>query len=173
MADRRVLLGRIVGAHGIKGEVSIRAFTETADGLMAYGALAASDGRSIVITQARATNKGVIARVDGVQDRNAAELLKGLDLYVDRARMPEPDDGAYYHADLIGLEAVDATGAKIGRVSAVENYGAGDILVIAIAGGDHLMVPFRDAFVPEVDVKGGRVVIVPPVMVGEEEDGES
>lgn len=169
MTDGKVLLGRIVAAHGIKGEVLIRAYTETADGLTAYGALSTGDGREIAIVAARQSNKGVIARVAGIADRNAAEALRGVDLFVERRKMPEPDDGAYYHTDLIGLRAVDRTGGEIGRVTAVENYGAGDILVVAVDAGGEMMVPFRDAFVPVVDVRGGRVVIVPPEMIEESE----
>ncbi|HRK17797.1 MAG TPA: ribosome maturation factor RimM [Hyphomicrobiaceae bacterium] len=171
---RRILLGQITGAHGIKGEVTIRAHTETPEGLMAYGALTASDGRSVTISQVRPTNKGIIARIAGVGDRTTAESLRGLDLFVDRARLPEPEDGAYYLEDLIGLTAVSQDGATIGTVRAVENYGAGDILVVTLVhGGDDVMVPFRDAFVPDVDIKGGRVTIVPPVMVGERDDEAS
>lgn len=169
--ERRILLGRITGAHGIKGEVNIRAHTETPEGLMAYGALTASDGRAITISQVRPTAKGIIARIAGVSDRTTAESLRGLDLFVDRARLPEPEDGAYYLEDLIGLVVVGKDGATIGKVRAVENYGAGDILVVTLDdGGDEVMVPFRDAFVPDVDIKGGRVTIVPPVMVGERDD---
>lgn len=178
MDGKKILLGRITGAHGIKGEVMIRAYTETPQGLIDYGALDGGDGRRIVVTHARATNKGVIARIAGVEDRTAAEKLKGIDLHVDRSRMPDADEGSYYLVDLIGLAAVDTAGATIGRVTAVENYGAGDILVVALAEGGEVMVPFRDAFVPVVDVKGGRVTIVVPQMVGEPEpkedgDGES
>lgn len=171
MAEKKILLGRISSAHGIKGEILIRAFTETAQGLIDYGALDAGNGRTIKVTHAKATNKGVIARVEGVTDRNGAEALKGLDLYVDRARLPEPEGDAYYHEDLIGLEAVDVAGVRIGRVRGVENYGAGDILAVETgARGDELLVPFLDAYVPEVDIKAGRITIIPPVMTGDEDE---
>lgn len=170
---RRVLLGHVAGAHGIRGEVLVKSYTEAPEDIGAYGPLTDDkSGRTLELKVLRVTPKGVVARIGGVADRNAAEALKGARLVVDRARLPEPEAEEYYHADLVGLAAVDAAGAEIGRVAAVVNYGAGDLLEIALAGARKTeLVPFTPAFVPEVDVAGGRVVLVMPVAVGEREEG--
>lgn len=161
---RRVLLGRITGVHGLKGEVVVHSFTEVPEDITAYGPLQAGTGeRQVSLTVVRVAEKGVIARVTGVSDRTAAEALKGTELWVDRALLPDAGEGAYYHADLIGLAAVSPEGVQIGEIVAVQNYGAGDLLEIRLAGKRQTdLVPFQDAFVPEVDIAGGRVVVVMP-----------
>jgi 16S rRNA processing protein RimM len=170
----RILLGRIAGAHGIRGEVVIHAYTQAPENIGAYGALIdAGAARQFKIKVVRVTPKGVIARIAGVADRNAAEALRGVELYVDRARLPAAADGEFYHADLIGLTAVDPEGKTIGAVVAVQNFGAGDLLEIRLA--DKLkteLVPFTDTHVPEVDVAGGRIVVALPSFVASGEDGE-
>jgi 16S rRNA processing protein RimM len=160
----RVLLGRIAGAHGIRGEVLIHAYTEAPENIGVYGALSdTSRGRQLTIKVVRVTPKGVIARVVGVADRNAAEALKGTELYVDRTRLPAAPEGEYYHADLVGLTAVDAEARTIGRIVAVQNFGAGDLLEIRLTGSSKTeLVPFRDAFVPEVDLAAQRAVVLLP-----------
>ena len=168
MADRsgrdRILLGRIAGAHGIRGEVIIHAFTEPAENVAAYGPLSDEAGaRVFEIQSARATAKGVVARLAGVTDRTTAEALKGIDLYVERDRLPAAAEGEYYHADLIGLAAVDGDGKRVGEIVAVQNYGAGDLLEIRLAGVLQTeLVPFTDAYVPVVDVAARRVVVALP-----------
>jgi 16S rRNA processing protein RimM len=162
--DRRILLGRITGAHGIRGEVVIDSFASEPADIAAYGPLATQDGRALDIKVVRVTTKGVIARVSGISDRNGAEALKGVGLYVDRDRLPEAEEGEFYHADLIGLRAEDKRGNLIGTVVAVANYGAGDILEIRLAGKSATeLIPFEDAFVPIVDIAGRRVVVELPV----------
>jgi len=163
-APQRILLGRIAGAHGIRGEVVIHAYTGVPEDIGAYGPLSNADGgRSFTITSARATAKGVVACIKGVADRNAAEALKGVELYVDRARLPAAAEGEYYHADLIGLAAVDAGGQPIGEIVAVQNFGAGDLLEIRLAGSHQTeFVSFTEATVPQVDIAAGRVVVVMP-----------
>ena len=162
--SQRILLGRIVGAHGIRGEVVIHTYTAAPEDIGAYGPLSDANGtRSFEIESARVTAKGVVARLAGVGDRNAAEALKGVELYVDRDRLPAAAEGEFYHADLVGLTAVDAEGKRIGEILAVQNYGAGDLLEIRLAGsGKTELVPFTDAFVPDVDVKAKVVVVVLP-----------
>jgi 16S rRNA processing protein RimM len=162
-----ILLGRITGAHGIRGEVVIHSFAQRPEDIAAYGPLSdRAATRSFRLRVQRLTPKGaVIARVDGVVDRNAAEALKGVELYVARDRLPAPAEGEFYHADLIGLAAVAPDGAPLGEVVAVQSYGAGDLLEIRIPGRkDTELIPFTNAFVPTVDIAAGRaVVILPPV----------
>jgi 16S rRNA processing protein RimM len=160
----RILLGRIAGAHGIRGEVIIHAFTDPPENIAAYGLLSDEAGaRTFRIETARATTKGVVARLAGISDRTAAEALKGVALYVGRDRLPPAAEGEYYHADLIGMAAVDPGGRRIGEIIAVQNFGAGDLLEIRLAGrGRTELIPFTDAHVPEVDVAGKRVVVVLP-----------
>ena len=169
---RRILLGRIAGAHGIRGEVVIHAFTDPPENIAAYGPLADEAGvRTFLIESARVAGKGVVARIGGVSDRSAAEALRGTSLYVDRDRLPESAEDEFYHADLIGLAAVDRDGKRVGEIVAVQNYGAGDLLEVRLAGsGRTELVPFTDAYVPEVDVAAGRaLVVLPPATENEEE----
>ena len=157
---KRILLGRIAGAHGIRGEVLITAFTERPEDIAAYGPLDDGGARTFTIEAVRATAKGVVARLAGVRDRTAAEALRGAPLYVDRARLPAPGEGEFYHADLVGLSAVDADGQPVGEVVGVHNHGAGDILEVRLAKtGRTELIAFTDAFVPEVDLAGRRVVV--------------
>ena len=168
----RILLGRIAGAHGIRGEVIIHAFTEPAENVAAYGPLSDEAGvRTFTIESARATAKGVVARLAGVADRTAAEALRGVDLYVARDRLPAAAEGEYYHADLIGLAAVDRDGKRIGEIVAVHNFGAGDLLEVRLAGARQTeLIPFTDAFVPEVDIAARRAVVVLPAVNNDEEE---
>jgi len=160
----RVLLGRIADAHGIHGEVLIHAYTEPPENIAAYGPLTDASGtRAFAIECPHVTAKGVLARISGVRDRSAAQALKGVNLYVVRARLPPAKEGEFYHADLIGLTAVNAEGKRIGEVVAVQNYGAGDLLEVRLTGwGRTELIPFSDAFVPEVDLTAKRAVVVLP-----------
>lgn len=167
----RVLLGTIASAHGIRGEVVLRTYTGDPEAIASYGPLSDADGRrTFKIKSARATPKGVIARLDGIDDRNAAEALRGIDLYVARARLPKPAEKEYYYADLIGLSARDEAGAEIGWIVNVVNFGAGDLLEIRFSDTKQTdYIPFTDACVPAVDVAGGYVMLVMPELVGEPE----
>jgi 16S rRNA processing protein RimM len=160
----KILLGRIAGAHGIRGEVVVHSYAERPDNIVAYGPLTDEDGtRVFSLENVRVTNKGVVARIAGVGDRTAAEALKGVGLYVDRDRLPAATEGEYYHADLIGLAAIDPQGARIGEIVAVQNYGAGDLLEIRLTGSSKTeLVPFTDECAPQVDLDARRVVIVLP-----------
>ncbi|MGD9868212.1 MAG: ribosome maturation factor RimM [Hyphomicrobiales bacterium] len=167
--SRRVLLGRISGAHGIGGEVRIATFTGEPAAIGAYGPLEDEGGaRRFEFTSLRAGPRGVIARLKGVADRNAAEALAGTDLYVERGRLPDPGAGEFYLADLIGLTAVTGDGAAFGKVVAVQNFGAGDLLEIRPApGGETVLLPFTDAAVPEVNIEAGWLRAVPPEELSE------
>lgn len=162
---KRVLLGIITGVHGIKGEVVIQSFTADPLDIDAYGPLADADGaRGYEIETARPASKGVIARLKGISDRSAAERLKGTELYVDRDRLPATEDeDEFYHTDLVGLAAQLADGTPYGRVVALPNYGAGDLIEIApAAGGQTLLLPFTREAVPTIDLTAGFLVVVPP-----------
>lgn len=160
----RILLGYIAGAHGIRGEVLIKTYTEAPENVGAYGPLSDEGGtRTFNLKSARATPKGVVTRLQGVDDRNAAEALKGIALYIERERLPAAADGEFYHADLIGLAAVDGDGKPLGEIVAVQNYGAGDLIEIRLTGSSKTeLVPFTDAAVPEVDIAARRVVVILP-----------
>ena len=161
---RRVCLGQILGAHGLAGEVQLRTFTDQPEDVAGYGPLQDESGtRSFEILDLRPAKKGPVVRLKGVDDREAAEALKGVELYVERDRLPEPDKEEWYYADLIGLAAEDGQGTLLGSVVAVQNFGAGDLLEIKpAAGGPTLLVPFRRATVPEIDLDRGRLVVEPP-----------
>ncbi|WP_417307514.1 ribosome maturation factor RimM [Devosia sp.] len=163
--DKKLLMGRIGAAHGIKGEVRIQSFTEDPLALASYGPLTTNrPGLVIEITSARTTTNVLVARVKGITDRNAAETLNGVELYVERALLPEPDDEEdFYHADLIGLRAQLDDGTTIGQVTAVPNFGAGDILEVRGREGDTYLYPFTREVVPHIHLKDGYLVIVPPV----------
>jgi 16S rRNA processing protein RimM len=171
----RILLCRIAGAHGIRGEVLIHTYTEAPENIGAYDALSDASGeRQFKIRIVRVTPKGVIARLAGIADRNAAEALKGVELYIERARLPAIADGEFYYADLVGLAAVDVDGQTIGSVVSVQNFGAGDLLEIRLSGSSKTeLVPFRDAFVPEVDLAARRVVVALPSAVTDDPEGEA
>lgn len=173
MTSQRVLLGQIVGAHGIRGHVLIRTYTAAPEDIAGYGALQNEAGdRSYRISVQSVTEKGAIARITGITDRTAAEALKGTRLYVDRDRLPATETNEFYRADLIGLSAVSPAGDVIGEVVAVENYGAGDIIEVRLAGSRRTeLVPFTDAFVPAVDLAAGRIVVVLPT--ASDDDDES
>ena len=167
-AHSLVLVGRIGAAHGIKGEVRLVSFTEDPKAIGDYGPLQNADGRRrFEIAALRPVKDNIfIARLAGVMTREAAEALNNLDLYLPRAALPAARDDEFYHADLIGLAAVDGDGAEIGRVLNVLNFGGGDILEIApTGGGETLLLPFTRACVPSIDLAAKRLLIVPPIEI--------
>jgi 16S rRNA processing protein RimM len=163
-ATGRVCVGAIAGPHGVRGLVRVKSFTAEPADVAAYGPVEDEAGRRRFTLEIVGHAKGVlIARVPGIADRDAAEALRGVRLYVPRAVLPPPDEEEYYHADLIGLEAVFLDGSPFGRVRAVHDFGAGDSLEVTRAdGGGTVLVPFTRAAVPVVDVAAGRLVIDPP-----------
>jgi len=166
MAARRVCLGVITGAHGVGGEVKVRPFTAEPEALDAYGAVENATGdRRFDLTVERVSSKGVIARIAGVSDRDAALALRGTELWLDRHRLPEPAEDEWYLDDLRGLEVVDTDGARVGRVRAVADHGGGDVVEVLTDDGRELVVPFTRAHVPEVDVAAGRLVVAAPEWV--------
>lgn len=159
-----ILMGAIAGVHGIKGEVKVKSFTEDPMSIAAYGPLYDEQGRAFALklTSKAAKDAIVIARIDGIADRNAAEALKGRRLYAAREALPAIEAAdEFYASDLIGLRVQDAGGKDYGKVADVQDYGAGPML--AINGGERdFDLPFADDFVPEVDLDGGRIVIALP-----------
>ena len=172
MADR-IRVARIGAAHGIRGEVKLWSFTEDPMAVAHYGPLETEDGaRRFEIEAARPAKDHLVARLKGIADRNAAETLRNTDLFVPRDRLPPIEDAdTYYHADLVGLTAVGEDGAALGTITAIHNFGAGDLIEIApAAGGEPLLLPFTDATVPTIDLKAGRVVVVPPAEIEAKEE---
>jgi 16S rRNA processing protein RimM len=160
----RICVAQIGAAHGIRGEVRLRSFTQDPFAVTSYGPLESEDGaRRFEIEAMRPAKGHFVARLAGIDGREAAEKLTNLKLYVARDRLPPiEDDETFYCADLVGLAAVTPDGATLGTVTAVHNFGAGDLIEIGPrGGGEPLMVPFTDANVPGVDIAAGRVVVVP------------
>ena len=156
-AGKRVALAAVAGAHGIKGELRLKLFSSGADSL-ARQATVFIGGREARLESVKAAGKGIIARIEGVADRSAAEALRGQLIEVDRAALPPLEAGEYYHADLIGLPCFDDSGAPLGTIVAVENFGAGDLLEVERDGGKRSLIPFRKGV---ADLEDGRIVLDP------------
>ena len=163
----RICVAQIGAAHGLRGEVRLRSFTQDPAAVTSYGPLESEDGkRRFEIEALRPAKDHFVARLAGIKDRTAAETLTNLKLYVSRDRLPPTeDDETFYYADLVGLAAVTDDGAPFGTVTAIHNFGAGDLVEIApAAGGEPVLVPFTEAAVPAIDLKAGRIVVVPPAL---------
>lgn len=159
-SDPLVLLGEIVAPHGVRGEVRVRSFTADPLAIGQYGALYDAAGSRRFVLRPRFISRGaVIARIEGIDDRNAAEALRGTQLHVRRSALPATGGDEYYLADLVGLAVETVDGRVVGQVKAVHNFGAGDVIEIAPPEGDTTMLPFTRRHVPVVDVAAGRVVI--------------
>src|SRR5215470_17690957 len=155
-----ICIARIGAAHGVRGQVRLWTFTDDPFSVTQYGPLSTKDGaRQFEVTHAREAKGHLVATLKGVTTRTDAERLNGTELYVARENLPATEDDEYYHADLIGLAAETTAGEPLGRVVAIHNFGAGDIIEIAPASGSTLLLPFSNAVVPTVDIAAGRVVI--------------
>lgn len=162
-ASKRICVGVIAGAHGVRGAVRIKSFTAEPKAIVTYGPVEDESGQRKFELRFIGTVKGVVlAKLSGVTDRDQADALRGLQLYLPREALPPPDEEEYYHADLIGLAALLENGTEIGTVQAVHDFGAGDCLEIVRPAGPPLMAPFTRAVVPVVDIAAGRVVLDPP-----------
>ncbi|MBV8120329.1 MAG: ribosome maturation factor RimM [Alphaproteobacteria bacterium] len=158
-----VCVGVVTGPHGVTGAVRIKSFTARPEDVAAYGPLGNQSGTRWLELRLLGAAKGVvIGRFSGVDDRNRAEALRGLRLYLPRAVLPPPEEDEYYHADLMGLEAVLMDGTRLGRVRAIHDFGAGDTIEIERQGAAPIIVPFTRAVVPLIDLESGRIVIDPP-----------
>ena len=161
--SERVCVGAIAGAFGVKGEVRLKSFCAEPTAIGDYGPLFTEDGQqSFSVKLGQPIPNGFSARLAGIATREAAEALRGTRLYADRDKLPALPDDEFYHADLIGLTMLDTGGTVIGKVTAVLNHGAGDILEVQRAGKGSALVPFTLAVVPTVDVAGGRIIPDPP-----------
>jgi 16S rRNA processing protein RimM len=163
MSPSQICVARIGAAHGVRGAVKLWTFTEDPLAVKAYGPLVTKDGaRQFEVTHAREAKGHLVATLKGIGTREEAERLNGIELYIARDKLPATDENEYYHADLIGLDAVSAANEPLGRVIAIHNFGAGDIIEIAPAHGATMLLPFTNAVVPSVDLAGGRVIIELP-----------
>jgi len=154
--ERKIALAAIAGAHGIKGEVRLKLFSDSVDSLSRHDKLYVG-GAERRLLSLRA-GKNPVARFAGIDDRSSAEALRGSLVEVDRSALPPLEKGEYYHSDLIGLAATDRDGNPVGAIVAVENYGAGDLLEIELEGGKRSLIPFKAGI---ADLENGRVVLDP------------
>ncbi|KMW60529.1 16S rRNA processing protein RimM [Candidatus Rhodobacter oscarellae] len=160
----KVCVGAIAGAFGVSGEVRLKSFCAEPEAVADYGPLSSEDGgRTFTLKITRPIKNGFAARVEGIRKKEAADALRGTRLYADRSALPDLPDDEYYHADLIGLTVLDTGGAELGRVKAVLNHGASDLLEVAVKGQkEPALLPFTMEAVPTVDVKAGRIIADPP-----------
>ena len=171
MADDRVCVGVVVGVHGVRGAVRVKSFTEVAADSGYYSPVEDETGTTKFRLKVTGEVKGsVIATLDGVGSREAAEALKGTRFWVARERLPRTEEDEFLYSDLIGMAVVGQDGQRLGTVTAVHDFGAGDVLDIALVPKGNLMVPFSRQAVPEVDVTGGKLVVIPPVYAPDEKD---
>ncbi|MFN3815472.1 ribosome maturation factor RimM [Brevundimonas sp.] len=171
MTPRLILVGQVAGGFGVRGEVRVTAFTADPLALKAYGPLLRADGSvGLTLTTARAAKGAVIGRAKEIETKEQADALRGLKLFVPRERFPAPDEDEVYVTDLIGLEARDPEGRVLGRVKAVQNFGASDMLEITPAeGGQTWYLPFTLEATPELHIADGWILAVRPTEVGERE----
>lgn len=163
MTGERVCVGALAGAFGVQGEVRLKSFCAEPEAIAGYGPLETEDGaRQFDVTLVRPIAGAFAARLSGVATREAAEALKGTRLYAPRDRLPALAKDEFYHADLIGIEVRDTGGKVLGRVKAVHDHGAGDLLEIARPEGETVLLPFTRAVVPTVDLALRRIVADPP-----------
>ncbi len=169
-----VLVGVFGAPHGVRGELRVKSYMQDPQSIADYGALHDAAGREFVIAAARPLKDDLlVVKVKGVADRNAAQKLTNVQLYVAREKLPPPDEDEFYCRDLIGLRAETRDGLLLGTIVAVPNYGAGDILEVAPPAGDTLLFPFTLAVVPEIDLAGGKVIVEPPLeTLGEPAEAE-
>ena len=164
-----ILVGRVAGAFGVRGEVRITSFTAEPAALLDYKDLKREDGSvGLTLTSGRLAKGGVVARAREVETREQAEALRGLKLFIPRSALPDPDEDEFYVTDLIGLAVETPEGEALGRVKAVQDFGAGDLLEIQPPEGASWYLPFTREAVPDVRIGEGKVIAVPPTVVEDE-----
>ena len=169
----KVCVGAIAGAFGVKGEVRLKSFCAEPDAIDSYNPLSSEDGtQQFKLKITRAVKNGFAARIEGVRFKDQADALRGVRLYADRSMLPDLPDDEYYHADLIGLTVLDTGGGELGRVKAVLNHGASDLLEITAPGlREPVLLPFTREAVPTVDITQGRIIADPPDGLFPDKDG--
>ena len=173
-SGRRVLMGRVLGAHGIKGAVRVLSYAAVAEDIARYGPIEdESGGRRFSLRVVGQVRGAVLVEVEGIGDRDAAAALKGTKLYVQRSALPSPEEGEFYWDDLVGLRAEIVGGTMLGEVVAVHDYGGGPSLEVKREAGAPVIVPFTNRVVPVVDLKGGKLVIDPPAGLFETPSSQS
>lgn len=162
--SERVCVGAIAGAFGVRGEIRLKSFTADPQDIANYTPLYTEDGaKSFTLSITRQINNGFSARLSGVNTKEDADSLRGVQLYAERSQLPSLPDDEFYHADLIGLTVLNTGGTELGRVKAVQNHGAGDLLEIQTTGSSAtVLMPFSQAAVPTVDLATGRIIADPP-----------
>ena len=175
MSNHKLCVGVITAPHGVRGQVRVKSFTAEPGDIARYAPLVDTDGEREYRLEFVGHAKGVLlASVDGVRDRNAAETLRGAELFIDRDTLSEPEDeDEFYHADLVGLAAVRPDGSAYGTVKALHDFGAGDMIEFELANNSDVILPFTRAVVPEIDLEQNRLVVDPPDMFGDPESSAS
>lgn len=167
-SNEKLCLGVITGAHGIRGAVKVKSFTQDPAQLTQYGPLSNEAEDIVYDLNVIGNAKGqLIIKIKGITNRNQAEDLKGTELFINRSKLPEADEDEFYHADLVGLKALDEDGDLYGVVKALFDFGAGDILEIQRYDGKSVMHPFTIEVVPTIDIEAGHIVVIPPSEVSE------
>ncbi len=163
MTDTRICVGVIVGVHGLRGLLRVKSFTAEPTDIAVYGPLVDATGARQYTLKVTGSAKGVLlARIDGIDDRNSAEALKGMELFIARDALPQTEEDEFYHTDLIGLQAVFADGTVYGTVRALHEFGAGDMIEFTLEVGGVSVLPFTRAVIPEIDLVNGRITVEPP-----------
>ena len=174
MSNRELCVGVITAPRGVRGQVRVKSFTAEADDIVHYAPLTNADGSAEYRLEIVGHAKGVLlARVEGIKNREGAEALRGVELFVDRDVLPDAEDeDDFYYADLIGLSAILPNGGVYGTVKAMHDFGAGDMIELSLDGSGNIFLPFTKVVVPEVDIANGRIVVDPPEMFGDPEPAQ-
>ena len=168
---RKICVGVITAPHGVKGLIRVKSFTEKQEDILLYAPFTDKLGEREIRIEFVGRSKGLIlARVDGVDDRQSAETLRGIELFIERGVLPyAKEDDEYYYADLVGLSVYLSDGSAYGKVKAIHNFGAGDMIDIALISHGDILLPFTKDLVPEVDLDSGRLIVDPPRVYGDKE----
>ena len=164
--QKRICVGAIVGSHGLNGYVKIKSFMVVPEDIVAYGPLTDKQGkRSFNLELISSNKKGFVAKISGVNDRNTSDAMRGIELYLSRDLLPDLEGNEFYYSDLIGLRVEKPSGEMIGIIGMIDNYGAGEIIEVDLVDGGKEMYKLSPEVVPEIDLKNGRFVVVPPIEV--------
>ena len=154
-----ICLGEITSPHGLNGQVCVRSFTRPPENLFVYGTLCDSNGNKFLPNKINIVSNKMIVQFDNISNRNDAESIRGTRLFIERQKLPDPKNNEFYHADLIGLNVENKDGRLVGRVAAIQNFGAGDLLDIQLQNGESELIPFTSTHVEEIDIKKKQIII--------------